>query len=99
MKKPKVGTKPITAKKPATAAKRVVKTRPAVAAARKPRAARESGRMDLLAEAIATLAAIAAELRQIADDLRDLMGGGEEPEVEALLVTEVETPEGLEEES
>ena len=54
--------------------------------------------MDLLAEAIADLAAIAAELRQIADDLRDLMSRSEEPEVDALVITEVENPESLEEE-
>jgi hypothetical protein len=54
--------------------------------------------MDLLGEAISALAAIAAELRQITDDLRDLMGRRQEPEVDALVITEVQNPEGLEEE-
>jgi fumarate hydratase class II len=54
--------------------------------------------MDSLAEAISALAAIAAELRQIADDLRDLMGGRQEPEVDALVITEVESQESQEEE-
>ena len=98
MKKPKVRTKPVAAKKPARIAKRVVKTRPPASTARKPPAGKPSEGMDLLADAVGALAAIAAELRQIADDLRDLSGGDEEPEVEALVVTEVETPEGLEEE-
>ncbi len=40
-----------------------------------------------------------AELRQIADDLRDLMTAGEEPEVDALVVTEVDSSEALEEQS
>ena len=99
MKKPKVRTKPVAAKKPVKAAKRVAKTNQAAAAARKGSAARGSAGMDLLAGAIEALAAIAAELRQIADDLRDLMGGGQEPEVDALVITEVENPKSLEEES
>jgi len=84
MKTQKVRTKAVAAKNPATTAKRVVKTRPAAAAARKPPAARESAGIGLLAEGIATVAAIAVELRQIADDLCDLMEGREGPEFETL---------------
>lgn len=100
MKKTKPRTKPVVAKQPAKAHKRVAKTNQAAAAtAWEAPSARESAGMDLLAEAIAGLAAIAAELRQIADDLRDLMGGPEQPELDALVITEVESPEGPEEES
>jgi hypothetical protein len=99
VKKPKVRTKPIAAKKQTKIAKLAVKTRPAGPASRKPSANNPPEGINLLADAIATLAAIAAELRQITDDLRNLRGGKEEPEVEALVVTEVETPEGFEEES
>ena len=55
----------------------------------------------LLAEAIADLAAITAELRGIATDLRDLMGESEEtgPGVEAVVISEIESPESAEEES
>jgi len=55
--------------------------------------------MDSLAEAIADLAAIAVELRHVADDLRDLMSVAEEPEVSELIIAEVEDPENLEEET
>jgi fumarate hydratase class II len=99
MKKTKPRTKPVVAKQLAKAHKRVAKTNQAAAAARKIPSARESAGIDLLAEAIASLAAIATELRQIADDLRDLMGGPEQPELDALVITEVESPEGPEEES
>jgi hypothetical protein len=99
MKNSKVRTNPVAAKKPAKAAKRAAKTNPAAAAARKARAARNSAGMDSLAEAIAALAAIAAELHQIADDLRDLIARPEEPEVDTLVITQVENPENLEEES
>jgi predicted RNase H-like nuclease (RuvC/YqgF family) len=53
--------------------------------------------MDSLAGAIEALAAIAMELRQIADDLQDLMRRGQEPEVDALVITEVESSEAPEE--
>jgi hypothetical protein len=55
----------------------------------------------LLAEAIADLAAISTELRGIANDLRDMIGGSEAtgPGVEAVVIAEVENPEGPEEES
>jgi hypothetical protein len=94
MKKQKTKTKPVAAGKPAKTAK----TNPRAAAGRKAPAASGAAGMDSLREAISALAAIAAELRQIADDLRDVMGRRQEPEVDALVITEVENPEGLEEE-
>jgi hypothetical protein len=47
------------------------------------------------------LAAITADLREIANDLRNLMGESGETgsDVEAVVITEVENPEGLEGES
>ncbi len=101
MKKLKVRTKPAATKKPAKAAKRVAKMARERAPARKAIAAREPAERDFLAVAIADLAAITGELREIANDLRDLMGESEEPgsDVEAVVITEVENPEGLEGES
>lgn len=101
MKKSKARTKPAAAKKPATPAKRVGKMAPGVAPTRKVIAARERPERNFLAEAIADLAAITAELREIANDLRDLMSESEETgsDVEAVLITEVENPEGSEGES
>jgi hypothetical protein len=96
MKKPKLKTKPVTAKKPAKANARGAKLKPTVAVSRKASAARQPAGMDSLAEAIADLAAIAAELRQVADDLRDFLGGPEESEVGELIITEVEDPESPE---
>ena len=97
MKKPKTKTKPVAAGKPAKTAKRPAKTNPRAAAGRKAPAASGAAGMDLLGEAISALAAIAAELHQITDDLREVMGRRQEPEVDALVITEVENPEGLEE--
>ncbi len=104
MKKSKVMTKPAATKKPAKAAQRVAKMAPSRAPVQKPIAAREPAERDSLAEAMADLAAITAELREIANDLRSLMGASDESEetgsgVEAVVITEVENPEGLEEES
>ncbi|MGZ6185548.1 MAG: hypothetical protein ACXWNN_06585, partial [Candidatus Binataceae bacterium] len=93
MKKPKVRTTPVRAKKPINAAKRGAKTKPTATAARKTPAARRSAGMDSLAGAIEALAAIAMELRRIADDLQNLMRQGQEPEVDALVITEVESSE------
>jgi hypothetical protein len=97
MKKPKVRTTPVRAKKPINAAKRGAKTKPTATAARKTPAARRSAGMDSLAGAIEALAAIAMELRRIADDLQNLMRQGQEPEVDALVITEVESSEAPEE--
>ncbi|MGZ6252148.1 MAG: hypothetical protein ACXWM1_03670 [Candidatus Binataceae bacterium] len=97
MKKPKVRTTPVMAKKPINAAKRGAKTKPTATAARKTPAARRSAGMDSLAGAIEALAAIAMELRRIADDLQNLMRQGQEPEVDALVITEVESSEAPEE--
>ena len=60
----------------------------------------EAAGMDSLGEAISALAAIAAELRQIAADLRDLIGRRQSPKLTgpASPLTEVENPEGLAEE-
>jgi hypothetical protein len=71
------------------------------ATAQKAIAAREPAERDSLAVAIADLAAITAELREIANDLRDMMGASEEAgsDVEAVVITEVENPEGPEGES
>jgi fumarate hydratase class II len=69
-----------------------------VAAPRKASAVRQPAGMDSLAEAVADLAVIAAELRQVTDDLRDLMSESE-PEVGELIIAEVENPENLEEET
>jgi hypothetical protein len=99
MKKTKPKTKPVAVKKPATRHKRVTKIREAAAPARKAPAVREPSAVNLLADAIADLAAIAMELRQIADDLRELMSQSDEPEVGELVITEIENPESLEEES
>jgi hypothetical protein len=100
MKKSKVRTKPAPIKKPARPAKPVGKMveRPP---ARKVIAAPEPAERDFLAEAIADLAAITADLREIANDLRNLMGESGETgsDVEAVVITEVENPEGLEGES
>ena len=97
MKKPKVRTTPVMAKKPINAAKRDAKTKRTATAARKTPAARRSAGMDSLAGAIEALAAIAMELRRIADDLQNLMRQGQEPEVDALVITEVESSEAPEE--
>jgi hypothetical protein len=101
VKKSKVRTKPAATRKPARPAKPIKKI-----AGGQPRAAKASaaGRLaeeNLLAEAIADLAAITAELRGIANDLRELISESEEPGsgVEAVLITEVDSPEGPEEES
>jgi hypothetical protein len=104
MKKSKVMTKPAATKKPAKAAKRVAKMARRRAPVQKPIAAREPAERGSLAEAMADLAAITAELREIANDLRSLMGESDESEetgsgVEAVVITEVENPEDLEEES
>jgi len=101
MKKSKVRTKPAATKKPAKAAKRLAKMVRGRATAQKAIAARGPAERDSLAEAIADLVVITAELREIADDLRDLMGEREEtrPDVEAVVITEVENPEDLEGES
>ena len=101
MKKSKVRTKTVATKKPAKTAKRVAKMARGKVTAQKAIAATEPAERDSLAEAIADLAAITAELREIANDLRDLMGEREEtgPDVEAVVITEVENPEGLEGES
>jgi hypothetical protein len=101
MKKSKARTKPAATKKPAKAAKRVAKMARGRATAQKAIAAGEPAERDSLAEAIANLTAITAELREIANDLRDLIGEREEtgPDVEAVVITEVENPGGLEGES
>jgi len=88
--------KPAAVKKIAQTAKRAAKMKPAAARTRRASGTRASG-MDSLAEAIAVLGALVAELRQIADDLRDLMTAEEEPEVDALVVTEVDSSEAPEE--
>jgi adenylosuccinate lyase len=50
--------------------------------------------MDMMAESIAELAAIAAELRQIADDLRDMMAArAEEEGEESIVIAELEPSE------
>ena len=95
MKKITPRTKPATEKKAKTA-KRGAKMKPVAAGARKASGTQAPG-MDSLAETIRMLGALVAELRQIADDLRDLMTAGEEPEVDALVVTEIEGSEALEE--
>jgi hypothetical protein len=99
MKKPKPRTKAVAAKKPAKGIERGAKAKQPAAAPRKASAARQPAGMDSLAEAVADLAAIAAELRQVTDDLRDLMSEPEEPEVGELIIAEVENPENLEEET
>ena len=99
MKKPKSTTKPVAAKKPAKGIERGAKAKAAVAAPRKVSAVRQPPGMDSLAEAVADLAVIAAELRQVTDDLCDLMSESEEPEVGELIIAEVENPENLEEET
>ncbi|HLK80860.1 MAG TPA: hypothetical protein VKT99_05095 [Xanthobacteraceae bacterium] len=53
--------------------------------------------LEPLAEAIGALAAIVADLRQITDDLRDTIRSGQEPDIDAVVVTEVEGSEAREE--
>jgi|SRR5215468_9076833 len=74
----------------------------------KPRAsaALTSAGFEPLEEAISALAAIAAELRQITDDLRDTMRPGQdvsadsrEADIDAVVVTEVEGSEDFDEDS
>jgi hypothetical protein len=101
MKKSKARTKPAAIKKPARPAKPVGKMGRERTPARKAIAAREPAERDFLAVAIADLAAITRELREIANDLRELMGESEETgsDVEAVVITEVENPEDLEKET
>jgi hypothetical protein len=104
VKKSKVRTKPAGTRKPAKPAK---SAKPIGKMARGgPRAAKAGAAggvspLNFLAEAIADLAAITGELRGIANDLRDLIGEGEAPgsDLEAVVITEVEGPEGPEQES
>jgi hypothetical protein len=49
--------------------------------------------MDMLAESIAELAAIAAELRQVTDDLRDMMSACGEESDESVEIAELEPSE------
>jgi hypothetical protein len=101
VKKSKVRTKPAATRKPARPAKPIGKIARGKLPGSKAVVAGGLAERSLLAEAIANLAAIAAELRGIANDLRDLIGESEEAGsgVEAVVIAEVESPEGLEEES
>src|SRR5512146_2849089 len=101
VKKSKVRTKPAATRKPAKPAKPIGKIARGRPHAPKAGAVGALAEGNFLAEAIADLAAITAELRGIANDLRDLIGESEGtgPGVEAVVITEVESPEGPEEES
>lgn len=101
MKKSKVRTKPAATRKPARPAKPIGKIARGKLRASKAVVAGGPAEGSFLAEAIVDLAAITAELRGIANDLRDLIGEGEEAGsgVEAVVIAEVDSPEGLEEES
>ena len=100
VKKSKVRTKPAATRKPARPAKPIRKIAGAGPRAAKASAGGGFAEGNLLAEAIADLAAITAELRGIANDLRELISESEEPGsgVEAVLITEVDSPEGPQEE-
>jgi hypothetical protein len=93
MKKAKPRSRSATQRKaPPTAAKSGAKSKRRSAVASGPRSATAvaSAGFEELNEAIGALAAIAAELRQIADDLRDTIRSGQESDIDAVVVTEVE---------
>jgi hypothetical protein len=101
VKKSKVRTKPAKTRKTARPAKPIGKMARGASRAAKASAVGRLAEESFLAEAIADLAAISAELRGIANDLRDMIGESEAtgPDVEAVVIAEVENPEGPEEES
>lgn len=95
MKKAKSRTHSASPKRKPAPTKARTKARPGrAAAARRATGVRDSAGMDMMAESIAELAAIAAELRQIADDLRDMMAArGEEEGEESIVIAELEPSE------
>ena len=97
MKKTKPKTKSAAARKSAKRTARAAKMMSRTGGARKSAKARKSPVEDSLGPAIGALAAIAAELRQIINDLRALITE-RQPEVDTVVVTEIEAPDSFEQE-
>ena len=95
MKKAKPLSRSATRRKAPASAKAGArsKTRSAGASGPVSATAIASAGFEALDEAIGALAAIVAELREITDDLRDTIRSGQEPDIDAVVVTEVEGPE------
>jgi fumarate hydratase class II len=93
MKKTKSRKGSASSNRTSSSAKARAKVKPGRTAAARRAPVREPAGMDMLAESIAELAAIAAELRQIADDLRDMMASDGEEGEENIVVAEIEPSE------
>ncbi len=95
MKKAKRRSQPATHAKGRASAKTGVKAkrRSTILSGSRVSSAIASGSFDPLAEAIAALAAIVAELREVTNDLRESIRSGQEPDIDAVVVAEVERSE------